>query len=45
MKKITMVLLAMVMALAFSACSSGEFYELKKSPCACDSYEELAYRA
>lgn len=45
MKKITIALLSAAIALAFSACSSGEFYELKKSPCACDSYDELAHRA
>lgn len=45
MKKITIALLSVAIALAFSACSSGEFYELKKSPCACDSYDELAHRA
>lgn len=45
MKKLVIALLSVAIALAFSACSSGEFYELKKSPCACDSYDELAHRA
>lgn len=45
MKKLAIALLSVTIALAFSACSSGEFYELKKSPCACDSYDELAYKA
>ncbi len=45
MKKLAIALLSVAIALAFSACSSGEFYELKKSPCACDSYDELAHKA
>lgn len=45
MKKLAIALLSVAITLAFSACSSGEFYELKKSPCACDSYDELAHRA
>lgn len=44
MKKITLATI-LAIALAFSACSSGEFYELKKSPCACDFDDDLAHRA
>lgn len=37
-------LIFVAMALAFSGCSSGEFYELKKSPCACDFDTQEDYK-
>lgn len=45
MKKIANLIFIAMLTLAFSGCSSGEFYELKKSPCACDFYDELAHKA
>ena len=45
MKKIVVVTMLAIAMVFMSACSSGEFYELKKSPCACDFDNNLAHRA
>lgn len=44
MKKIIIVTMLAIAMVFMSACS-GEFYELKKSPCACDFDNNLAHRA
>lgn len=44
MKKIAVVTMLAIAMVFMSACSA-EFYELKKSPCACHFDDDLAHRA